>query len=61
MRKIKPTKAEQWIESHLEEFVPASKDGYNKIMRAIEHRKKNAVLTILPLLLLGLLARYLTR
>ncbi|MDP2905573.1 MAG: antitoxin, partial [Candidatus Omnitrophota bacterium] len=46
MRKIKLTRQEQWIEDHAEEFVPVGKEEYDMIMRAIEHRKKNAVLNI---------------
>jgi predicted DNA binding CopG/RHH family protein len=46
MRKIKLTKEEQWIEDHFEEFVPVGKDEYDKIVRALEARKKDAVLNI---------------
>lgn len=46
MRKIKLTKEERWIEDHAEEFVPVSKDEYDKIVRALEARKKDAVLNI---------------
>lgn len=46
MRKIKLTREEQWIEDHLEEFVPVSKEKYNEIVQALERRKKNAVLNI---------------
>ena len=46
MRKIKLTKEEQWIENHLEEFVPVGKDKFNEIVQALEARKKNAVLNI---------------
>jgi len=46
MRKLKLTKEEQWIEDHLEEFVPVSKDQFNEIVRALEARKKDAVLNI---------------
>lgn len=46
MRKIKLTKEEQWIEDHLEEFVPVIGPGYDAIVAAIERRKKDAVLNI---------------
>ncbi|MBI4707304.1 MAG: antitoxin [Candidatus Omnitrophica bacterium] len=46
MRKIKLTKEEQWIEDHLGEFVPVSKEKYAEIAQAIEARKKDAVLNI---------------
>ena len=46
MRKIKLTKEEQWIEDHAEEFVPVGKEEYDKIVAALERRKKDAVLNI---------------
>jgi len=46
MRKIKLTKQEQWIEDHLDEFVPVSREEFNQIAQAIEARKKDAVLNI---------------
>ncbi len=46
MRKIKLTREEQWIEDHAEEFVPGSKEETNKILAALERRKKDAVLNI---------------
>lgn len=46
MRKIKLTKQERWIEDHAEEFVPVSRQEYNKIVEALERRKKDAVLNI---------------
>ena len=46
MRKIKLTKEERWIEDHAEELVPASREEYNKIVEALERRKKDAVLNI---------------
>ena len=46
MRKIKLTKEEQWIEDHAEEFVPVSKEEFNMIKRALDARKKDAVLNI---------------
>ena len=46
MRKFKLTKEEQWIEDHLEEFVPVSREKFELIKQAIERRKKDAVLNI---------------
>ena len=46
MRKIKLTREEQWIEDHLEEYVPVSRETYNEIAQAIEARRKDAVLNI---------------
>jgi len=46
MRKFKLTKEEQWIEDHMEEFVPASREVFNKIAQALEARRKDAVLNI---------------
>ena len=46
MRKIKLTKEEQWIEDHAEEFKPVSKEEFNMIKRALDARKKDAVLNI---------------
>jgi len=46
MRKFKLTKGEQWIEDHLEEFVPASREQFELIKQAIERRKRDAVLNI---------------
>ena len=46
MRKAKLTKEERWIEEHIEEFVPVSKDTFNEIVQALERRKKDAVLNI---------------
>ena len=46
MRKIKLTREEQWIEDHLEEFVPVSREKFNEIAQALERRKKDAVLNI---------------
>lgn len=46
MRKIKLTREEQWIEDHMEEFVPASKEMFDLVKRSLEARKKNAVLNI---------------
>jgi predicted DNA binding CopG/RHH family protein len=46
MRKIKLTKEEQWIEDHAEEFVPLRGEMYNKIVEALERRKKDKVLNI---------------
>jgi len=46
MKRIKLTKEEQWIEDHIDEFVPVSRKEHNAIARALEARKKNAVLNI---------------
>jgi predicted DNA binding CopG/RHH family protein len=46
MRRIKLTREEQWIEDHIEEFVPVSKEKYNEIVQALERKKKDAVLNI---------------
>ena len=46
MRKVKLTKEEQWYEDHAEEFVPVSKEKFEAIAKAIEARKKDAVLNI---------------
>lgn len=46
MKKIRLTREEQWIEDHIEEFVPASKEEYKKILEALERRRKDAVLNI---------------
>lgn len=44
--KIRLTKYEQSIEDHADEFVPASKEDFEKIKAALEARRKNAVLNI---------------
>lgn len=46
MKKVKLTKEEQWIEDHFEEFVPAGREEYDRIVRMLEARKKDAVLNI---------------
>jgi predicted DNA binding CopG/RHH family protein len=46
MRKFKLTKEEQWMEDHMEEFVPVSREKFEMIKQAIERRKKDAVLNI---------------
>jgi len=46
MRKIKLTRKEQWIEDHLEEFVPVNRKLYNEIVAAIERKKKEMVLNM---------------
>ena len=46
MRKIKLTKEEQAIEDHIEEFVPASREEFDRIAQALEEGKKDAVLNI---------------
>ncbi len=46
MTKMKLTKYEQYIEDHIDEFVPVSKEKFNTIVKALEARKKDAVLNI---------------
>ena len=46
MRKFKLTKEEQWIEDHMEEFVPVKREEFERIKQALERRKKDAVLNI---------------
>ena len=46
LRKIKLTKEEQAIEDSIEEFVPVSRQEYERIVQALEARKKDAVLNI---------------
>ncbi len=46
MKKFKLTKEEQWIEDHMEEFVPVSREKFEMIKQAIERRKRDAVLNI---------------
>jgi len=46
MRRIRLTKEERWIEDHLEEYVPVSKEEYREIVEALERKKKDAVLNI---------------
>ncbi len=48
MRKIKLTRYEQSIEDALErgEYVPASKEEFDRIVRAIGRARKDAVLNI---------------
>lgn len=46
MRKIKLTKEEQWYEDHMDEFVPVSREEFNKVVQAIERKKKDMVLNI---------------
>ncbi len=46
MNKIKLTKYEQYIEDHIDEYVPVSKAKFNAIVKSIEARKKDAVLNI---------------
>jgi predicted DNA binding CopG/RHH family protein len=46
MRKMKLTRAEQWIEDHAEEFVPVSSEQFELFKQAIERRKKDMVLNI---------------
>ena len=46
MKKIKLSKYEQYIEDHIDEYVPVSKEKLNTIVKSLEARKKNAVLNI---------------
>ena len=46
MKKFKLTKEEQWIEDHMEEFVPVKREQFEMIKQALERRKKDAVLNI---------------
>ncbi len=46
MRKIKLTKEEQYFEDHLDEFLPVSKEEFDRIAQILETRKKNSVLNI---------------
>ena len=46
MRRIKLTKEEQWIEDHIEEYVPVSRKEFEEIKRALDAKKKDAVLNI---------------
>ena len=46
MRKIKLSKEEQWYEDHTEKFVPVSNKKFEAIAKALERRKKDAVLNI---------------
>ena len=46
MRKIKLTKEEKVIEEQLDEYVPVSRHEYQAIVKAIEQKKKDAVLNI---------------
>ena len=45
-KKIKLTKEEQWIEDHLEEFVPVTGPEYDAIVAALERKKKEMVLNM---------------
>ena len=45
-KNLKLSKTEQWIEDHVDEFVPAPKELVEKVAAALEHRRKNAVLNI---------------
>ena len=45
-KKIKLTKEEQWIEDHLEEFVPVRGPEYDSIVAALERKKKEMVLNM---------------
>ncbi len=46
LKKIKLNKEEQWIEDHIEEFVPAPREEFERLKKIIESRRKNAVLNI---------------
>ncbi|HQJ14945.1 MAG TPA: hypothetical protein PLJ26_00465 [Candidatus Omnitrophota bacterium] len=46
MRKYKLTKEEQWIEDHMKEFVPVSREEFAAIKKTIELKKRDAVLNI---------------
>jgi len=46
MKKMKLTKYEQYVEDHMDEYVPVSKAKFNTIVKALEARKKDAVLNI---------------
>ena len=46
MRRLKLTKEEQWIEDHLDEYVPASKEEFDRIAKMIKAYKKDSVLNI---------------
>ncbi len=46
MRTIKLTREEKAIEENIEKFVPVAKKEFEEIVRALEVRKKNAVLNI---------------
>lgn len=45
-KKIKLTKEEQWIEDHLEEFVPIRGPEYDFIVASLERKKKEMVLNM---------------
>ncbi len=46
MRVIKLTREEREIEENIEKFVPVDKKEFETIVRALEARKKDAVLNI---------------
>ena len=46
MKKIKLTKYERALENSIEEFVPVGHEEHERIVRAIEAHKKDAVLNI---------------
>ena len=46
MRAFRLTREEREIEENIEKFVPVDKKEYEEIVRALEARKKNAVLNI---------------
>ncbi len=46
MRKIKLTKEEERVEHEIDQYVPATKKEFGDIVKAIQARKKDAVLNI---------------
>lgn len=46
MRRIKLTRAEKAIEASIDEYISVPKAEYNAIVKALEARRKNAVLNI---------------
>ena len=46
MRKIKLTRYEQKIEDEIDQYVPGSKEEFDRIKKILDARKKNAVLNI---------------
>lgn len=44
--RIKLTPYEKRIESEIDQYVPASREEFNKIKQMLEARKKNAILNI---------------
>ena len=46
MKRMKLTKYEQTIEGNIDKYVPVSKQELNEIVRALDARKKDAILNI---------------